>query len=201
MTGPFVAALAAGVASAAFAYVYQGSLRTLPTAGLAGAIGLLTQHVGRQLLDLPPAMAAAGAAVVVGLLAHVLAWRQNAPSVLFVTAGVVPLLPGLTVYSGMLQLAHGSTSAGLEALVSALVIGLALAAGALLGEYLAAPGDREARRYEQPGRGLRPSRHRRPTAPAGPGREGTVATAGGEPTAPGATEDPSPERRVAESGA
>ena len=162
----WTALCAAAVTSVAFAYVYGATRRTLPTSGACGALGLGVYQVCGDLLGLSPTLAAGAASVVVGLLAHVLAWRQNAPGLLFVTAGIVPLLPGLTIYSGLLLLAIGDGAGGLAELGSAAGIGLALAAGALLGEFLAAPGDREARHYQQPGRGLRPSRLRRPPSGA-----------------------------------
>ena len=102
----------AAVAAAAFAYVYQSSRRTLPSAAAVGAVGLVVYRLASETAALPATLAAASAAVVVGLLAHVLAWRQNAPALLFATAGIVPLLPGLLIYNGLLVLAVGDTARG-----------------------------------------------------------------------------------------
>jgi hypothetical protein len=67
-----------------------------------------------------------------------------------VVPAIVPMLPGLTIYRGLslLSAPEGHTSAGLLAIVSAAAIALALAAGVILGEYLAQPLKREARRLE-----------------------------------------------------
>jgi hypothetical protein len=50
----------------------------------------------------------------------------------------------------MLRLADGDAVGGLVTLGNALTIGLALAAGAILGEFLAQPPRREVRRFERP---------------------------------------------------
>jgi len=62
-------------------------------------------------------------------------------------SGVVPLLPGLSIYRGLSLLADGG-AAGLLPLVSAAAIAIALSSGVILGEYIAQPLKREARRLE-----------------------------------------------------
>jgi uncharacterized membrane protein YjjB (DUF3815 family) len=56
-----------------------------------------------------------------------------------VVAGIIPLLPGLTAYRGFYQLAVGSVVDGLATMTLALAIGLALAAGVALGDFVARP--------------------------------------------------------------
>ena len=52
--------------------------------------------------------------------------------------GIVPLLPGLAIYRGMLALVTGDDpTGGFELLLQAGLTGLALAAGVTLGEILA----------------------------------------------------------------
>lgn len=75
--------------------------------------------------------------------------RQQAPPLGYLAAGIIPLLPGLTIYRGMLRLADGDTLGGLVTLGNALAIGLALAAGAILGEFLAQPTRRDVSRFER----------------------------------------------------
>jgi len=61
------------------------------------------------------------------------------------------MLPGLLIFRGLSLLAEGnrlSTPEGLVALMSAASVALALAAGVFLGEYVAQPLGREARRVE-----------------------------------------------------
>jgi uncharacterized membrane protein YjjB (DUF3815 family) len=60
----------------------------------------------------------------------------------------VPLLPGLSIYRALALLADDDL-AGVLAMITAGVVALALAAGVLLGEYVAQPLGKEARRLEQ----------------------------------------------------
>jgi uncharacterized membrane protein YjjB (DUF3815 family) len=59
----------------------------------------------------------------------------------------MPFLPGLSIYRG-LTLAATDPSRALLAMVTAAAIAIGLSSGAILGEYLAQPIRREARRLE-----------------------------------------------------
>ena len=170
--------VAAGVAAAASAASDHAPRRTLPTAALAGALGWAALVLlGR--LGLSPAFSSAVAAAVVGFGSYTFAHRQQAPPLVYLAAGIIPLLPGLTIYRGMLRLADGDALGGLVLLGNAVTTGLALAAGAILGEFLAQPARREVQRFERRVSGPRlagPLRWRRPRD------EGTGA-AGRRPTA------------------
>jgi uncharacterized membrane protein YjjP (DUF1212 family) len=128
--------LAAAVVSASFAVANHAPRRTVPAAGAAGATGwgvfVLIDRVG-----LPPTMASATAAVVIGMGAILLARRQRVPTLVYVAAGIIPLLPGLAIYRGLRRLAEDDTLGGIALLGQAVAIGMALAAGAILGEFLA----------------------------------------------------------------
>jgi uncharacterized membrane protein YjjP (DUF1212 family) len=157
--------LSAGVASAAFAVANYAPRRTVPFAGAAGAIGWAAFTVVDQ-LGLSAASSTGAAAVVVGMGSYTFAHRQRAPALLYVAAGVIPLLPGLTIYSALLQLSNDNTVGGIATLGEALSIGLALAAGVIFGEFLAQPGRREVDRFERRIVGPRlagPLRWRRPS--------------------------------------
>lgn len=139
---------AAGCASACYALAYYAPRRLVASAGLAGALGWGTfQLLSRATAG--PTLATAAAACLVGAGAYVLAGRQKAPPLVIVTAGIVPLLPGLTVYEGLFALSQGDPLLGVIKLVQALTIGLALAAGALLGEFMAQPARRNVARFER----------------------------------------------------
>ena len=143
-----VQVLAAGVAAAAFAVANASPRRTLPGALLAGALGYGVLLLGQQ-AGLSAALSSAAGAAVVGFGSFLVASRQKAPPLVVLAAGIIPLLPGLAIYRGMLQLADGNALVGLTTLLSAVTTGLALASGAILGEFLAQPARREVRRFEQ----------------------------------------------------
>lgn len=66
-------------------------------------------------------------------------------------SAVVPLLPGLSINRGLFLLAEegGQQAAqGLLVMVTAASVAIALASGVILGEYVAQPVMREARRVE-----------------------------------------------------
>lgn len=137
---PLVQVLSAGVVAAAWAVACYAPPRAALVAGLAGAAAWLV-FAGLRELNVGPAVASAGAAVLVGFAAEALAARLRVPALVASTCGIVPLLPGLAIYRGLFLLVDDSSSlgSGAQALLGAASIGLALAAGVTLGELLAAP--------------------------------------------------------------
>lgn len=51
--------------------------------------------------------------MLLGAGAYVFAHHQKAPPLIYTAAGIIPLLPNLTIYRGMLFVADGNTGAGL----------------------------------------------------------------------------------------
>jgi uncharacterized membrane protein YjjB (DUF3815 family) len=136
----------AALTAAAFGYASYSPLRALlPVA----VIGMLGELVYRSVLaaDFGTAWGSASAAVVIGVVSYSVAGRVRVPPLVVVVCGVVPLLPGLFVYRGLFLMADGQTD-GLISLATALAIALSLASGVILGEYVAQPLKREARRLE-----------------------------------------------------
>ena len=140
--------IAAAVGAAAFAAAQQTPRRLLLPCGLAGALSFTVWFLTQQALG-APAAAAGVAAVVAGLASHVLALRLQAPPLVVVIPSIVILLPGLTIYRGMLLISEGSSFEGILVLLQAATIGLALAAGVLLGEIIGQPVRRELSRVER----------------------------------------------------
>lgn len=154
-------ALAWGVAS------YSRPRAALVAAG-AGAVAWtvfsLTSRTG-----VGPAVASAVAAVVVGFLSETLGPRLRVPTVVTSVCGIVPLLPGSMIYRGLFRLVAEpgvSPLPGLTLLFGAASIGVALAAGVTLGEFLGRPLRLGTIRRKRPGRRIR--LHGNPTGAAGP---------------------------------
>ena len=139
----------AAIGAAAFAYASYGPRRSLlPIAAIAAAAEAIT-------LGFPTAFgktwAVAGAAFFVGLVSYSVSGRLRVPPLVVVVPAVVPLLPGISIYRGLTLLgAQGDEAAshGLIAMFTAASIAVALASGVILGEYVAQPLQREARRLE-----------------------------------------------------
>ena len=172
-----VMAVGAAVCAAAFAFASYAPRRTLVPVGLVAAAAMvISQSVG--LGGVGSTWSTALAAFFVGLVSFGVAARLRVPPLVVIVPAVVPMLPGLSIYRALSLLTEGDTetSAGLLAMVTAVSIALALASGVILGEYVAQPLRREARRLESRLAGprlvgpLRVTRVRRQSsAPAGRG--------------------------------
>ena len=138
--------LGGAVAASAYAFAAYAPLRALlPIAGVAAvAIALYAGAIDR---GLGFAWSSAVAALLLGLIAYPVSARTRIPTLVVVAAGITPFLPGLSIYRGLTLLATDASKA-LVAMVTAAAIAIALSSGAILGEYLAQPIRREARRME-----------------------------------------------------
>lgn len=135
LSGHFGVELAAAVliAGANGVASYTGARAVLFSA-LVGGVGWIAFRLGTWGLDLSVVAATAVAAIVVGAVAQLLAFPFRVPALALTTGGIVPLLPGLSVYRGILGIVQqGPTASGLAPLVTAASIGLAIAAGVSLG--------------------------------------------------------------------
>ncbi len=145
-----VLALGAAVCAAAFAVaVYSPRRAVLPVAVIAMAAACIDRLVAD--VGMSRAWGAGAAALAIGLVAYAVAGRVRVPPLVIVVPAVVPLLPGLSIYRGLSLLSEGgqnSTAAGLLAMMTAASVAIALASGVILGEWVAQPLKREARRLE-----------------------------------------------------
>ncbi len=141
-----IALVGSAMTAAAFAFASYAPLRALAPIALVGMLGQLFYRF-MVLEGFGLAWASAVAAVVIGLVAYSVAGRFRVPSLVVVVSSITPLLPGLSIYKGLYLMAGGANG-GLVSLATALAIAVALASGVILGEHLAQPLKREARRLE-----------------------------------------------------
>lgn len=145
---PVALAASAGIAGA-WAVVSHARPRGVLAAAVAGALAW-TVFTVTGLVGAGPVLASGAAAVVLGFVAEALTRRLRLPPQLFAVCGIMPLLPGLAIYGGLFSLVvNGDIDGGLALLVGALAIGLALAAGVTLGEYLGRPVSGRSDRYDK----------------------------------------------------
>lgn len=140
-----VTIVGAALAASGFAFASYAPIRALVAVALVAALGqgvLITVDS----LDVGRTWGPAAAAVVIGAVCYLVAGRFKVPPLVVVLPAIVPLLPGLDIYQGLALLAAGDD--GVLELTSALATALGLAAGVLLGQYLAQPVIREARWLE-----------------------------------------------------
>lgn len=137
----------AALCAVAFAFAAYAPRRSLLPIGLIAAAGeVLSYTLQSQGLGRP--WAAAVTAVGIGVISYAVSGRLRVPPLVIVVSGVTPFLPGLSVYRALSQLSAGDLG-GMVAFVTAVGVAIALASGAILGEYIAQPLRREARRLER----------------------------------------------------
>ncbi|KAA1396025.1 threonine/serine ThrE exporter family protein [Aeromicrobium ginsengisoli] len=135
------------LSAAAFAFAaYAPSRVLLPIAAIAGVASGIYLVLSEN--DLGRAWPAAIAAIFIGLVSYTVASRAQVPPLVIVVSGIVPLLPGLSIYRG-LSLLGADDYTGILQMITAAAIAISLAAGVILGEYVAQPLRREAHRLEQ----------------------------------------------------
>lgn len=142
-----LALLGATLTAVAFAYGVSAPARSLLPIALTGLIGESVFVVARQSADLDITSSSALAATAIGIVSFTMAGRVRVPALIVVVSAIIPLLPGLTIFRGLFLLTENSV-AGLFTLSTAMSVGVALAAGVYLGESIAQPLKREARRLE-----------------------------------------------------
>ena len=139
----------AAVSSAAFSVAcYAPRRAVLPVAVITAIAALISQTV--SVGGFGRAAAAGAAAFFIGLVAYAVAGRVRVPPLVVAVPAIVPFLPGLSIYRGLTWLADGGylVSQGILALMTAISVAIALASGVILGEYVAQPLKREARKME-----------------------------------------------------
>lgn len=141
--------LGAAVSAAAFSVAsYAPRRAVLPIAAITAVAAGISQGVA--VAGFGRAASAGAAAFFIGLVAYAVAGRVRVPPLVVAVPAIVPFLPGLSIYRGLTFLADGGffVSQGILALMTAISVAIALASGVILGEYVAQPLKREARRLE-----------------------------------------------------
>ncbi len=122
---------------------YAAPRHLLWIALIAGMAGVLS-HVLTLLLH-DSTFAVGATSMVIGAVSVVLADRFRAPALMYVMSGVIPMVPGMRLYRGLLALGDDVVAGGFE-LLTATEIALAIAAGAVLGQLIASRLVRRLRR-------------------------------------------------------
>jgi uncharacterized membrane protein YjjB (DUF3815 family) len=137
--------LGAGLAAAAYGMACYAPLRAAVAAAVVAACGQ-TLFLVVEVASLGQTWAATVAAIAIGTLSHGIASRVHVPPLTLIVPAIVPLLPGLSIYRGLALLAEGED--GVLDLAAAAATAIALAAGVILGQYVAQPIRREGLRLE-----------------------------------------------------
>ena len=133
----------AAIVAAGYALAAQTYWRAIIWAGIIGALAVVISYSVRQ-YDISVIAASGVAAGFVGLIAALLSRFWRTPSSGIINAGIVPLVPGLALYNGLMQLINyppgdALFARGLGTLFTALAVALAIAAGASFGRMIGRP--------------------------------------------------------------
>ncbi len=142
-------AIGSAMCAGAFAFASYAPARVIvPIAGIAAVAVTVSQAITLQ--GFSRAWATGLAAFLIGLVSYTVAGRVRVPPLVVVVSAVVPMLPGISIYRGLALVGKGGTSAsdGLLAMATAASVAIAISSGVILGEYVAQPLKREARRVE-----------------------------------------------------
>lgn len=117
-----------------FSVLFSSPKETLGYAGLTGSIGWIMYYMTTKIFHSNVAGTFFGA-ITVGLLGEFLARLRKKPATIFITSGVVPLVPGAGMYYTMLAIIeHDFTMAatkGVETffIASAIAVGIIISSG------------------------------------------------------------------------
>ena len=150
------------------AVTLQCRRRQLIPAALLCVVAVVTALTLTDTLGLGRVTSVGFAALLIGFLGRLIAVRLDTPGMVFIVPATLGLLPGLTIFVGMYQLAVGTSDTasnvtmqfGATAMFTALGILMAIATGATLGEILAAPFDSSVVERRRLRRGSHRRRHR-----------------------------------------
>ena len=143
---------AAMVIVAGFGLAVQVPWRAFWVVCLLGAVAELL-YLGGANAGFGLVWSSALSAMGVGLLAAIAARLVRTPPLVIVVSALVPLVPGLILFRGLLQLSDGNID-GLLSMLTAGAVAAALAAGAILAQYVVqfvwGPARRLQRRFVGP---------------------------------------------------
>lgn len=124
-------------ASAAFAIACYAKWDSVFLSAVTALAGSSIYYLVLLPLGVGPIVATAISATVIGLAGGLLARRFSIPPLITAVAGITPLLPGLSIYRAMYAMMHDQMLLSYSLSVIALGVASSLAAGVVLGEWIA----------------------------------------------------------------
>lgn len=133
------------LASTAWGVIFRAPKQRIALGGLTGALGwmgwLLAEAAGLEIVG-----RTALGAFAVGISGEIIARRWHEPATIFLTPGIVPLVPGVTVYAAMQAFVVGDYSGGVSLATEALLAAGAIAGGLAVATSLVQAAFRPIRR-------------------------------------------------------
>lgn len=144
-----IAVIAAFLVGACGAIGFYCARRLVIPAALIGLVGFLV-YVGASLVGIENILALLIASTIVGLFCRPVASRLGSPAIVLIVPAIFPLLQGLSIFASVYRMIpvpgeDVPLSVGLGALFAAITANSAIAAGAVLGDFLSRPMSRYAK--------------------------------------------------------
>lgn len=152
--------LGAVIAAAGYGLACQTRRRAVAGVGILGGTGLVIMLGAINIMGISAVPASGIAALFIGISAAFISRFWRTPSVGIISAGIVPLVPGLMLYNGLMQLIQYPPgdphfARALGTLFTAAAVALTIAAGASFGSMIGRPinqklaADRNARPFAE----------------------------------------------------
>lgn len=141
---PHFQIIGAAIAAIGYALSTHTPLRAILWVGAIGGGSLAIMYSSINWFDISVVPASGIAAAFVGIISSFMSRFWQTPSVGIIAAGIVPLVPGLMLYNGLMQLINYPPGdplffKALGTLFTVATTGLAIAAGASLGSMIGRP--------------------------------------------------------------
>ncbi len=132
------------IAAAGYAVAGQTRKRAIAGIGIIGGFSFIIMVFASDILGISSVPASGIAALFVGLAAAFISRFWRTPSVGIIAGGIIPLVPGLMLYNGLMQIIKYPPgdplfSKALGTLFTAAAVALTIAAGASLGSMIGRP--------------------------------------------------------------
>ncbi len=136
--------IGAAFAAIGYAIATQTYVKAIVGIGIIGGLSLTILYSAGEWYGISVVPASGIAAMVVGVTGALMSRLWQTPSVGIIAAGIIPLVPGLMLYNGLMQLINYPPGdplffRALGTLFTVGTTGLAIAAGATLGSMIARP--------------------------------------------------------------
>lgn len=122
-------------ASMGFGILFNAPRRTLVSCGVTGASGWLTYY-GLTSFEVDQILASFAGAIVLTILAIIHSRYLKMPIIIFITCGIIPLVPGGSAYQAMRHIVLDDYPTAFEYGIEAALVASAIALGIITSEML-----------------------------------------------------------------
>ena len=124
------------VASFSFGILFNIPRKHLIASGITGACAWLTYYILLQGFDINPLLSNFAGAIMLTTFSIIFTKKFRAPIIVFVTCGLIPLVPGGKAYEAVRNIVESDYPKALESGAQAALISFSIAMGIILTEMI-----------------------------------------------------------------